>query len=201
MISSSARCKLFDHKQISLFLNPSLRASKPKSSLSNSFLNDILLRASVELEARRLHIFSLELENNIHIQDHGPILLIKETEMEKIRLCRNTINAPIKIRESISSGTYNRLQDLDLQGRERDIELQLVEMIPLNALEKIAKRCSSTEFFKLLVDIIRKAGVKMQKTLARMKGIQIQSLENYLKDLKLSYDGNLELIVDTENKL
>jgi exonuclease III len=146
LISSSARCKLFDHKQVSLLLNPSLRVSKPKSSLSNSFLNDILLRASVELEARRLHIFSLDLENNIHIQDHGPIQMIKETELEKIRLCRNTINAVIKIRESISSGTYNRLQDLDLQGRERDIELQLAEMIPLNALEKIAKRCSSTEF-------------------------------------------------------
>jgi hypothetical protein len=40
VISSSTKCKLFDHKQVCLFLNPCLRDSKPKNCLSNSFLSD-----------------------------------------------------------------------------------------------------------------------------------------------------------------
>jgi exonuclease III len=44
-ISSSTRCKLFDHKQVNLYLNSPKRTSKSKGSLSNSYLADILLRA------------------------------------------------------------------------------------------------------------------------------------------------------------
>jgi hypothetical protein len=201
VISSSTKCKLFDHKQVSLLLNPNLRDSKPKSCLSNSFLSDVLLKASVEFEARRLHIFSLELENNIHIVDYGPVQTIKELELEKIRVCRSSINTVIRSRESIAERGGSHREDIDLQGREREIELQLEEMIPLTVLQRIAKRCTSSEFFELLVENTRKAGIKMQKTLSRIKGIRILALETSLKNLKLNYDMNLEQIVDTENKL
>ncbi len=116
-------------------------------------------------------------------------------------MCRSLINTAIRSRELIAERGGSHGENMDLQGREREIELQLEEMIPLTVLQRITKRCTSSEFFGLLVENTRKAGIKMQKTLSRIKGIRILSLETSLKNLKLNYDMNLEQIVDTENQL
>ncbi len=200
-ISSSTKCKLFDHKQVNLYLNPSKRENKPKSSLSNSYLTETLLRASVEVETRRLHIFSFELNNENPIVGYGTVQGIKEQELEKIRLCKNAINLVVKMREAAALGNCSRPQLMEIEGRERDIEIQLIDMIPLTILERIPKCCPPSVFFELLVDVTKKAGVRMQKTLSRIKGIGVLHLENTLSELKISYNTNINLITETENKL
>ncbi len=140
-ISSSTRCKLFDHKQVNLYLNSPKRTSKSKSSLSNSYLTETLLRALVEIEARRLHLFSLEPNNINPVAGYVNIHDVKDQELEKIRLCNNAIKHVVKMREVSAAGNSSREQLLDIEGRERDIELQLIDMIPLNILESIPKRC------------------------------------------------------------
>jgi hypothetical protein len=169
--------------------------------LSNSYLTDILLRASVEIEARRLHLFSLEPNNIYPVAGYLNIQDVKDQELEKIRICNTALKHVVKMREESVAGNCSREQILEIEGRERDIELQLIDMIPLNTLENIPKRCPPSAFFELLIESTKKAGVCMQKTLAQIKGISILFLENTLNELKTSYNSNIDLIVEIENKL
>jgi exonuclease III len=63
-IADSLSCKLFDHKQVHLVLYQQQRMQKGPLRLSNTYLNEKLLDFSVEIAARRAHVFSLLCQNN-----------------------------------------------------------------------------------------------------------------------------------------
>ncbi len=63
VVAPVPKCKLFDHKNVSLFLHQRGMGRKTKrDGISNSFLKETALKAYVEIAVRRAHLLSLNLQ-------------------------------------------------------------------------------------------------------------------------------------------
>jgi hypothetical protein len=78
-------CKLFDHKQVQLVFYQHKHKQTGLLRLSNTFLNEKLLEFSVEIAARRAHVFSLLCHNNDLVTD-----VTRERNSTAIREALNT---------------------------------------------------------------------------------------------------------------
>jgi exonuclease III len=158
VIAESMACKLFDHKQVSLYLNnPRIRKIKT-DRLSNSYLSENLLRFSVEIATRRAHIYSL-LCNGFYPLNAQ----IKETEVNKINLALSTYKELVRSMEKAAAEGRDERMDLIIAGQEQQIKLQFDDMLPIITLERLAKSCNPAEFFVALTAEIRKSGSRTQK--------------------------------------
>ncbi len=166
VINDAVSCKLFDHKQVSLFLGPCSKRGEGKIRLSNSFLDEKLLFYSVEIATRRAHLYSLDC-------NAGQVEIRDIFGSESIR-----INAAINIYKELACDMENRAKSGDdekyamlIDAKQQDIQLRLDDMMPLQDLEQVRKRCNEVEFFVALTSEVRSAGAKTQKFLNRLTTI------------------------------
>jgi exonuclease III len=195
-IKDAVSCKLFDHKQVSLFLGPCSQKGKGKIRLSNSFLDEKLLSFSVEIATRRAHLYSLD-------WNAGQCEIRDIFEAELIR-----INAAINIYKELALCMENRAKSGDdemnvllIAAKQQDIQSKLDDMMPLQQLELVRKRCNDVEFFVALTSEIRSAGAKTQKFLSRLSTIYDNSVSKRLDVLKMHYEFNSLAIAELENTL
>jgi hypothetical protein len=196
VIAESMACKLFDHKQVSLYLNnPRIRKIKT-DRLSNSYLSENLLRFSVEIATHRAHIYSL-LCNGFYPLNAQ----IKETEVNKINLVLSTYKELVRSMEKAAAEGRDERMDLIIAGQEQQIKLQFDDMLPIITLERLAKSCNPAEFFVALTAEIRKSGSRTQKFLGKLKNIEENVMLKRLSLLKENYETNYHAIFELENTL
>jgi hypothetical protein len=199
-IDHSVSSKLFDHKRVTLTLNHKSPNRKSSDRLGNTFLTDIVMMANVELAARRTSIFALELVSDNRHPIFGSNREVKERETARIAACDSLINNILRGRESLAVG-FDETTSLLVAGSETELKLNLENMIPLDVLYSLEKRCNWGDFFEHLVLHTRKHGSKMQKKLHRLKRIRKDNIEKRLTFLKQDYSANVEEINKLENLL
>ncbi len=203
IIDSTVSCKLFDHKKVTLLLNKKRSMLPSKDGISNAFLKDKQLGTSVEIAARRVALFSLNMDTANFNTPLGTYNDIRDGELRKIAIAINHLNDIIKKKEKRANMicAIDDLLDMQIAGAERELDLCLQDMLPLNFLYSLEKRCSNAVFFENLVLETKKRGSKMQKTLNRLKRLGTKTLELRLENLKKDYAVNAEEICNIENQL
>jgi hypothetical protein len=160
VIDSTVSCKLFDHKKVTLLLNKQNSKISPKDGISNAFLKEQNLGASIEIAARRVALFSLNMDTVNTNTPYGTYEDIRNGELRKISVAINHLNDIIKKkdRQACKGGHTNDLLDLQIAGVEQELTLCLQEMVPLEFLYGLEKRCSNAVFFENLVTETKKRG-------------------------------------------
>ncbi len=199
-IDHSVSSKLFDHKRVTLTLNHKSLSRRNSDRLGNTYLTDTVMMANVELAARRTSIFALELGNENRHPIFGSNREVKEREMARIAACDLLIDNILRGREGLIA-SHDETTSLLVAGSETELQLNLENMIPLDVLYSLEKRCSWGEFFEHLVLHTRKHGSKMQKKLHRLKRIRKENIETWLTLLKQDYRANVGEINKFENLL
>jgi exonuclease III len=201
-ISAVPKCKLFDHKNVTLYLfQQTPKIFFKQDVISNTFLKEHALKYSVEIASRRAHLLSLNQQSQDTPANYRNVQDFFNIEMEKINGCLNELKLFTKSLEKISTVAPS---DLDLMGSaasDQRVKMLLDEMAPISILESLEKRCSHRDFFIALVNEIRAQGSKTQRILSRNKKIKIENLAEKLKALKLDYINNSNEIFELENKL
>jgi exonuclease III len=196
VIKDSVSCKLFDHKQVFLKIGSKQIQKGGPNRLSNSFLNEKLLQYSVELAARRAHLYSIDCE-----RDGGAQRNLFTVEMDKVRGAILNIKGLGNAMERRAMMGDTIEMDLDIAAKEQDIKLRIEDMIPLDVLEQAPKNCNENTFFVALTTEIRLAGAKTQKFLGRLTTISENTISKKLELLKVNFDLNYKQISELENKL
>ncbi len=177
--------------------------TSPKDGISNAFLKEKILGTSIEIAARRVTLFALNMENANVITPYGIYGDIKNGELPKVANAIKHLSDIIKKKEkrACKSGAVDDLLDLQIAGVEQELDICMQEMVPLDFLYSLEKRCSSAVFFENLVTETKKRVYKMQKTLHRLKCIHTKTLESRLEELKKDYGINAEEIGSIENQI
>jgi hypothetical protein len=124
IIDSTVSCKLFDHKKVTLLLNKKCNMLPPKDGISNAFLKDKQLGASVEIAARRVALFSLNMDTANYNTHFGTYNYIREGELRKIAIAINHLNDLTKKKERRANMLCVRddLLDMQIAGVERELD-------------------------------------------------------------------------------
>jgi hypothetical protein len=155
-ISAAPKCKLFDHKTVTLYLfqqKPKKTCFK-KDAISNSFLKEHALKYSVEIASRRAHLLSLDQQSADTPPNYRNVQDFFNIEMGKINVCINVQKLFTKSLEKISTVTPSELEILESAALDQRISLLFDEMAPISTLETLAKRCSHRDFFNAIVNEI-----------------------------------------------
>jgi hypothetical protein len=146
---------------------------------------------------------SLNIECREVLAGHGTYANIRGAELEKIRISVENINNLVKKKEqkAMTCGGLNDLLDLEIAGLEQMSNLNMTEMIPLEVLESMEKRCDHLVFFETLLNETKRVGIKMQKTLSRIKNLGLKNMECNLETLKENFEQNAEQIALLEHKI
>ncbi len=202
-IESAPKCKLFDHKTVTLFLfqqKPQKNCIR-KDAISNSFLKEHALKYSVEIASRRAHLLSLDQQAVDTPLNYRSVLDLFNVEMGKINVCINTLKLYTKSLEKTSTASPSEFDILESAALDQRLSMLFDDMAPLSTLESLVKRCSHREFFEAMVKEIRSYGSKTQRILFRNKKLKTENLTEKLKSLKLNYAGNSNEIFELENRL
>jgi hypothetical protein len=198
IIAGSPKCKLFDHKSVTLNL---YRANQPKGkfkrSISNSFLNSKALRFAVELSARKAHLYSLDrqLIFPINLDD------IYNSELNKVNQCLDHVGVLVTMLEKQALCGQTDATILQIAAHEQLISGCIEDMIPIDTIGSYTKRCGAKDFFVTLINETRSHGAKMQRILARHKTLKISKYNSDLIALKQGYLLNSHEISKLENEL
>jgi exonuclease III len=200
-ISSSVSGKMFDHKQVVLSINEKQASVTNAVHVSNSFLDEKLMCIAIEIAARRVAIYSLDLDSVEVVEGFGSYAVLKANELRRISDCSDITKRIVKFMEQRAIKGADVCQNLNLQisGLETDALLQIDDMYPLNDLYKLDRRCSAGEFFEALIRETRDACVKIQKTLTRFRKLFVGTIENKLTALKDDFLNNNTQIGQLEN--
>jgi hypothetical protein len=90
---------------------------------------------------------------------------------------------------------------LELEAMEAEIRLQLEDMISLEIISTLSKRCNDMEFFVALTTEVKKNASKTQRILARHNSLLISSLTETLNQLKIDYTRNSIAIAEIEAEI
>jgi hypothetical protein len=195
-INDAVSCKLFDHKQVNLLLNSSKTAHPAKTRLSNSYLTDECLRFSVDIAARRTHLYSLDC-----VMLNGINTGFRDRELTRVSEALNQYQGLLKIMEAKAKQGIDIELDEEVKVYKQRLRMLFEEMAPLADIERIAKSCVHSAFFTALIDEVRNAGSKTQKYLSRLNKCYEQALSKNLLLLKDDYVVNRDAIADIENIL
>jgi exonuclease III len=149
-VDCSLKCKLFDHKCVTLTIHKKVQQRPKKDLLSNNFLAHKALLFSVEIATRKAHLYSLDLESPL-VPD-GYVSVMELFNREKARIDALIVQFKHYVGALEREAVTNRsvLLTLEKEAREADIRLQLDDMIPLETLSTLSKRCNDIEFFLAL---------------------------------------------------
>jgi hypothetical protein len=92
IISNSVSGKMFDHKQVVLSINDMQARVTNGVHVSNSFLDEKLMLIAIEVAARRVAIFSLDLESRNIVDGFGSYDDLKTAELRRISECSAITN-------------------------------------------------------------------------------------------------------------
>jgi hypothetical protein len=140
VIRESVSCKLFDHKQVSLYLGTKEEVEGAPNRLSNSFLDEKLLRYSVELATRRAHLYSLDCDCDAEAQRAlfaNELTCIRET----IAIYKG-LTYDMKQRARSGDVLQNELQ---IAAKQQEIQLRFDDMIPKGGQTTILVRWSAAQ--------------------------------------------------------
>jgi hypothetical protein len=200
-IASSPSCRLFDHKYVNLELGSARVKKSKKNTKSNRFLEEKALEFSVNLAARRAHLFSID-----RTFEPCPIGYVSMDELfvrekGKIDSCLLSLRELVSKLENKATSNPSNLLDLEIAGVEQQICSDIDDMLPLNILENIKKTCNDVLFFESLTVEVKKYGSKMQRVLCRHKNLWRDNICKKLKLLKHDYVNKCEQIKTLENVL
>jgi len=82
-----------------------------------------------------------------------------------------------------------------------NIELRISELLGIQQLEMLEKRCTKVEFFVALTNEVKTSGAWAQKKIFRITKERVQFQEKKLEELKKNFDRNFDEIFKIEKKL
>ncbi len=200
-IANSPRCKLFDHKNVNLELGTERPKGTKKNAISNCFLDVKVLDFSVNLAARRAHLFSIDRTFVPCPIGYASMDEVFTREKGKVDACLILLRELVSKLENKAINNPSELLALEIAGIEQQICSDIDDMLPLNILENIKKSCNDVLFFESLTIEVKKYGSKMQRVLSRHKNLWRDSICANLKALKNDYSNNCEQIKTLENVL
>jgi exonuclease III len=168
-ISPSVLCAQFDHKNISLAINckPNLTAKKKK--LTNCFLNSRYLGLSVTTAAIEAYTTAIDPTYN-----ENPMLPANfantadfTTDLKRqLNSLKNTLSELENLEFQKAKNEEDNYLDMLVSAKIATASLAIENMPNLQTLGSYKKRCSHSRFFEVLVEQMKKAGMKAQKKLA-----------------------------------
>jgi exonuclease III len=136
-IANSPRCKLFDHKNVNLELGSERPKCTKKNTISNSFLDVKALDFSVNLAARRAHLFSIDRTSVPCPLGYASMEDVFSREKGKVDGCLILLRELVSKLENKAINNPSELLDLEIAGLEQQICADIDDMLPLNILENI----------------------------------------------------------------
>jgi exonuclease III len=201
IVDCSLKCKLFDHKCVTLIIHKKVQHRVKKDLLSNNFLSHKALLFSVEIATRKTHLYSLDLESPLVPDGYASVLELFNLEKARIDALIVRFKQYVALLERVAATDLCALATLELEATEAEIRLQLDDMMPLEILSNLTKRCNGVEFFVALTAEIKKNASKTQRILARHKNLRISRLSETLNQLKTDYIGNSMSIARIEAEI
>jgi exonuclease III len=150
-IADSVSCKLFDHKPVCLQLNQALPQTKSPCRLNNRFLDNKMLEISIEIAVRRVHLYSLECNN-----DNQNNVMLKERELAQINDILASYRNLTTILGNVAKQGGDSAGDINVAASQQDIRNKLDDMSSLTDLELANKNCTDVEFFVALTNEVRR---------------------------------------------
>ncbi len=201
VIDSSLKCKLFDHKCVTLNILKKTQLLPKKNVLSNSFLIHKALLFSVEIATRKTHLYSLRSESLTVPAGFASLTEYRDHELARLDACLVLYKEYVRVLEREAMGPPSDLISLEKEAKEGGIRLSLEDMLPIKLLSDLEKRCNARDFFIALTKEIKKQASKAQRTLARHKKILVCRLEDRLVSLKKDYNANSGTIAEVESEI
>jgi hypothetical protein len=201
VIDSSLKCKLFDHKCVTLTIFKKPNLLPKKDVLSNNFLTNRALFFSVEIATRKTHLYSLKMDSPTVPAGFASLTEFQDHELARLNACLVLYKEYVRVLEREAMGPPSDLISLEKEAKEGGIRLALEDMLPIELLSDLEKRCNAKDFFIALTAEIKKQASKAQRTLSRHKKILVCRLEDRLFSLKNDYAANSATIAEIETEL
>jgi exonuclease III len=200
-VDCSLKCKLFDHKCVTLTIHKRMQQRPKKDLLSNNFLAHKAMLFSVEIATRKTHLYSLDLESPLAPVGYVSVVDLFNREKARIDVLIIQFKHYVGVLEREAVTNRNVLLTLEKEAKETEIRLQLDDMIPLEILSTLSKRCNDIEFFLALTTKVKKNASKTQRILAKHKSLRISKLAESLNQLKSDYSMNSISIAEIETEI
>ena len=193
---------LFDHKAVSLFLGPVEAKNKnlqKVSKLRNTGLSDPILLHKVSIAAYKSHLYSLDTVYMCEIL--GSTSTLKNNMLHSIKLIESLLDDYIVLRTIECERGGSNLLSMQISEKNSEILLSFDELLCLSRLGSLPKNCEHGRFFEVIGEQTRVHGIKAQKILSHLNGINKKRLILQIETLGQDFVTNGDLIIKTERLL
>ena len=193
---------LFDHKAVSLFLGPVEAKNKnlqKVSKLRNTGLSDPILLHKVSIAAYKSHLYSLDTVYMCEIL--GSTSTLKNNMLHSIKLIESLLDDYIVLRTIECERGGSNLLSMQISEKNSEILLSFDELLCLSRLGSLPKNCEPSRFFEVISEQTRVHGIKAQKILSHLNGINKKRLILQIETLGQDFAANGDLIIETERLL
>jgi hypothetical protein len=201
-ISNTVTTSLFDHKCISLYIKKKSQQKNKVPKLTNTFLNSKYLDLSVTTAAIEANVLSIDesCNDNVPANYNSSADLVADMKIKLADLKRI-----IKELESLELQKAKSDQDVHLNllvaAKAASGFLAIENMVPMETIEKLKKKCTHSRFFEVLVEQTKKMGMRAQKKLSYNEYVRKSEIRSRIDNLKKNYTANQTRIFDLERDL
>jgi hypothetical protein len=126
---------------------------------------------------------------------------LKNTLLESIGNCTVWLNQIKTLLDEEATFGYDGIRNIEIERLRSLIRLEIEELPDPDFFNNLGKTCEDDLFLEVLISEMRCRALSVQSTLFKNSSKKIQILTNEIKNLKMEYDVNANLIFEKEREL